>query len=146
MLFTWSSSVCVNCRCPTHQMGPLLTQLGYEAEQIQFQETAPSLFGQGGCEDVDKTRPGPLHGMWGGTSLIAHCPRWHSWSAAIMVFGAHILALVCWQCLVGLLLLAGGFHSWPALWVLHHPCEVCSHFCVGFSIAIWVAARQACPL
>lgn len=36
----------------------------------------------------------------------------------VVVFGAHILGLVCWKhlLLADLFLLAGGFPSWPALW------------------------------
>lgn len=36
----------------------------------------------------------------------------------VVVFGAHILGLVCWKhlLLADLFLLAGGFPSWPAQW------------------------------
>lgn len=111
-----------------------------EAEQTQFHGRALPLLVREAMKT--QTRSFLLCEMRGGKSPVAHCRRWHGWSAALMVSGAHTLGLVCWQRLlfVGLFLLAGGFHSWQAPGVLRHLCEECCHFYVGSSTATWVAA------
>lgn len=62
-----------------------------EAEQTQFHGRALPLL----VWEATKTgtRPILLCEMWDGKSPVAHCRRWHSWSAALVVSGAHTLGL-----------------------------------------------------
>lgn len=94
------------------------------------------------------TGPASLHELWGGTSSIACCQRWHScgfWCPHSR-YGLQQLLLVDF-------VFAGRWLPQLASsveLVLRHPCEVCGDFCVGSSRAFWkqlsspVLSRTGC--
>ena len=115
--------------------GVLLAQLGLEAEQTQFHKTALPLLGLGGHEGT-RHRQGPPPSMSCG---VGHPPLPVLNVGTVVVFGAHILGLVCWQqLLLADFVFAGRWLPQLASsveLVLRHPCEVCGDFCVGSSRA-----------
>lgn len=94
--------------------GVLLAQLGLEVEQTQFHKTALPLLGLEGHEGTRHRQGRPPFMSCG----VGHPPLPVVNVGTVVVFGAHILGLVCWKhlLLADLFLLAGGFPSWPALW------------------------------